>query len=319
MNSLGGDPGVIGEQILINRATATIVGIAPRSFHGFGPERPPLWIPMGMLPAVRGSVARWQDPGESGWRIFGRLKDGGSVGQVNAELRAMAARSPDLFPNGPLIGSTGGERWSGPVSAEKRIEFLLVVVLPLVVAGLILWIGCSNVANLLLARASSRRKEIAIRLANGASRSRLLRLLLTESLLLAAAGGVLGMLLAVWTLDVVWLTLPEAPRLAVELDTHVLLYTSARLSRRDAAVRAGAGPPRDARRCGAAAEGRGAGASGRRAARRARATVLPRHPVRLLDGPPGRRRDVRADDRHCAFRRAGGADRPPRHHPSRSG
>ena len=106
MKSLGGDPGVIGEQILINRVPATILGIAPRSFHGFGPERPPLWIPMGMLPAVRGSVARWEDPGESGWRIFGRLKDGGSVGQVNAELRTIAARSPDLFPNGPLIGST---------------------------------------------------------------------------------------------------------------------------------------------------------------------------------------------------------------------
>jgi predicted permease len=149
------------------------------------------------------------------------------VGQVNAELRTIAARSPDLFPNGPLIGSTGGESWSGPVSAEKRIEFLLVVVLPLVVAGLILWIGCSNVANLLLARASARRKEIAIRLANGASRSRLVRLLLTESLLLAAAGGALGMVLALWTLDFVWLTLPEAPRLAIELDMHVLLYTSA--------------------------------------------------------------------------------------------
>jgi len=227
MTSLGGDPGVIGEQILINRVSATILGIAPRSFHGFGPERPPLWIPMGMLPAVRGSVARWQDPGESGWRIFGRLKDGGSVGQVNAELHVIAARSPGVFPNGPLIGSTGGESWSGAVSAEKRIEFLLVVVLPLVVAGLILWIGCSNVANLLLARASARRKEIAIRLANGASRSRLLRLLLTESLLIAAAGGALGMVLGVWTLDFVWLTLPEAPRLAIELDMHVLLYTGA--------------------------------------------------------------------------------------------
>jgi predicted permease len=181
---------------------------------------------MGMLPAVRASVARWQDPGESGWRLFGRLKNDGSVGQTNAELRTMAARSPRLFPNGPLIGSTDGESWRGPVSAEKRIEFLLVVVLPLVVAGLILWIGCSNVANLLLARASSRRKEIAIRMANGASRSRLLRLLLTESLLLAAAGGALGILLAVWTLDLVWLTLPEAPQLAVELDMHVLLYTS---------------------------------------------------------------------------------------------
>ena len=226
MNSLGGDPGVIGEQILVNRVSATVLGIAPRSFHGFGPERPPLWIPMGMLPAIRGSVPRWEDPGESGWRIFGRLGGGRSVGQVNAELRTMAARSPAVFPNGPLIGSTGGESWSGPVSAEKRIEFLLVVVLPLVVAGLILWIGCSNVANLLLARASSRRKEIAIRLANGASRSRLVRLLLTESLLLAAAGGALGLLLAGWTLDFVWLTLPEAPRLAIELDMNVLLYTT---------------------------------------------------------------------------------------------
>jgi predicted permease len=227
MKSLGGDPGVIGERVFINRVPATILGIAPRSFHGFGPERPPLWIPMGILPAIRGRVARWQDPAESGWRLFGRLRDDGSVGQVNAELQAMAARSPDLFPNGPLIGSTGRERWSGPVSAEKRIEFLLVVVLPLVVAGLILWIGCSNVANLLLARAAWRRKEIAIRLANGASRSRLLRLLLTESLLLAAAGGALGMLLAMWTLDLVWVTLPDAPRLAIELDMHVLLYTSA--------------------------------------------------------------------------------------------
>ena len=224
---LAGDPGVIGEQILINRVSATIVGIAPRSFHGFGPERPPLWLPMGLLPAIRASAPRWQDPRESGWRLFGRLREGGSVGEVNAELQAMAARAPDIFPNGPLAGSTGRERWSGPVSAEKRIEFLLVVVLPLVVAGLILWIGCSNVANLLLARASARRKEIAIRLANGASRLRLVRLLLTESLLLAAAGGILGMLLAGWTLDLVWVTLPEAPQLAIELDTRVLVYTSA--------------------------------------------------------------------------------------------
>ena len=117
--------------------------------------------------------------------------------------------------------------WTGAASGEKRIEFLLVVVLPLVVVALILWIGCSNVANLLLSRAAARRKEIAIRLATGASRLRLIRLLLTESLLLALAGGVAGMLIAIWTLDFIWLTLPEAPRLAIELDTHVLLYTGA--------------------------------------------------------------------------------------------
>jgi predicted permease len=226
MQTTSGDPGVLGEQVVVNRVPATIVGIAPRSFHGFGPERPPLWIHLGMLPGVRGTPARWDDPEESGWRMFGRLAAGASLGQVNAEIQTLASRSPALFPAGLRAESAGGERWSGPVSAEKRIEFLLVVVAPLVVVGLVLWIGCSNVANLLLARASARRKEIAIRLANGATRSRLIRLLLTESLLLALAGGAAGMLLAAWTLDLLWLMLPDVPRLAVEIDARVLLYTS---------------------------------------------------------------------------------------------
>ena len=224
---LGSRPDVLGQTLLVNRVPVTIIGVAPKSFHGFGPERPPLWMPMGLLPAVRGSAVKWDDPAETGWRIVGRLADGVPLGQLNAELRTIATRLPDVFPTGPVVASVGPELWTGPVSAEKRIEFLLVVVLPLAVVALILWIGCSNVANLLLSRAAARRKEIAIRLASGASRARLVRLLLTESLLLALAGGAVGMLLAVWTLDFIWLTLPEAPRLAVELDTHVLLYTGA--------------------------------------------------------------------------------------------
>ena len=225
--TLAGDPSIVGETILINDTPATIVGVAPRTFHGFGPERPPLWIPMGMTAAVRSSPVRWEDSTENGWRIFGRLKDGAGLGEANAELQTLATRSPSLYPGGPLRAATGRERWTGPVSPEKRVEFLLVVVLPLVVVGLILWVGCSNVANLLLARASGRRKEIAIRLANGATRYRIIRLLLTESLLLAVGGGALGLLLAVWTIDFAWATLPEVPRLAVELDAHVLLYTGA--------------------------------------------------------------------------------------------
>ena len=226
-DALGGDPQAIGQTILINDTPATIRGIAPQAFHGFGPERPPLWMPLGMLPAVRGIAPRWDDAGESGWRVFGRIADGGSIEQVNAELAALSAREPHRFPAEPLRAATGGERFTGAVSAEKRIEFLLVVVLPLVVVGLILWVGCSNVANLLLARAAARRKEIAIRMANGAGRARLIRLLLTESVLLALAGGAAGLLLAVWCRDLIWAVLPEAPRLAVEIDLNVLLYTGA--------------------------------------------------------------------------------------------
>jgi predicted permease len=224
--TLGADPNVLGEMITVNGVAATVVGIAPESFHGIGPERPPLWIPMGMVPLVRSKIPQWDSPAETGWRIIGRLRDGVSLAQVNSELKILELRQPALFPSGALFGTVGPERWSGPVSAEKRIEFLLVVVLPLVVVALILWIGCSNVANLLLARAASRRKEIAIRLANGASRARVIRLLLTESLLLAAGGGALGLLASAWTLDLAWAILPEVPRLAVEIDAHVLIYTT---------------------------------------------------------------------------------------------
>ena len=226
-NALGSDPQAIGQTILINDTPATIRGIAPQAFHGFGPERPPLWMPLGMMPAVRGTPPRWDDPAESGWRVFGRIADGGSIEQVNAELAALAGREPSRVPAQPLHAATGGERFVGAASAEKRIEFLLVVVLPLAVVALILWIGCSNVANLLLARAAVRRKEIAIRMANGAGRARLIRLLLTESFLLALAGGAAGLLLAIWCRDLIWAALPEAPRLAVELDLNVLLYTGA--------------------------------------------------------------------------------------------
>jgi predicted permease len=184
-------------------------------------------MPLGMLPGVTGNAPRWDDPAESGWRVFGRIAHGGSIDQVNAELAALATREAHRFPSEPLHAATGGERFAGAASAEKRIEFLLVVVLPLVVVALILWIGCSNVANLLLARAAVRRKEMAIRMANGAGRGRLIRLLLTESFLLALGGGAAGLLLAMWCRDLIWAALPEAPRLALELDLNVLLYTGA--------------------------------------------------------------------------------------------
>jgi putative ABC transport system permease protein len=225
-DTLGSDPGVLGGTVVLNDVPATIVGVAPRSFHGFGPERPPLWMSISMAPAVASAAPGWDAVQAQTWRMFGRLRPGMTPGSVNAELAAIAARAPAVFEGQPPRASSGGEGWAGAASGEKRIEFLLVVVVPLVVVALILWVGCSNVANLLLARAAARRKEIAIRLANGASRLRLLRLLLTESLLLALTGGLVGVMLAIWTRDLVWAALPEAPRLAVELDATVMIYTA---------------------------------------------------------------------------------------------
>jgi putative ABC transport system permease protein len=224
--TLDGDPSVLGREVAVNRVTAVVVGVAPRAFHGFGPVRPPLWIPVGMLPAPGREGSGGGGPDANGWRVFGRLPAGIAPAQVNAELAVLASRMPEIFTAGPLAGGTGPEELTGPPSPEKRIEFLLVVVLPLVVVVLILWIGCSNVATLLLARADARRRELAIRLACGAGRPRLVRMLLTESLLLAGAGAALGFLVGNRALEAIWLTLPEAPRLAVELDGHVLAYTA---------------------------------------------------------------------------------------------
>ena len=217
---LAADPAVVGDTIVVGGTPAVVTGVAPRSFHGFGPERPPLWVSMALLPGAL-------DPGEpaAGWRLFGRMAANATPDAVNAELQALAAHAPHLVP-APLRAWTGREDWSGPASPEKRIEFLLVVVLPLVTVALILWIGCSNVANLLLARAALRRKEIAIRLASGASRTRLVRLLLAESLLLALAGAAAGLLLSAWALDLIWAMLPELPRLAIEIDWRVMAYTT---------------------------------------------------------------------------------------------
>ena len=107
VKDLGRNPDIIGQSLVINRVPVTIIGVAPESFHGFGPERPPLWMPMGLLPAIRGAAIKWDDPAESGWRIVGRLADGVAVGQLNAELRTIATRAPEVFTAGPLVASVG--------------------------------------------------------------------------------------------------------------------------------------------------------------------------------------------------------------------
>jgi predicted permease len=222
-SQMNADRSVIGRTVRINGIVLTIVGVAARDFHGPGPEGPPLWIPLSMRSLV------WpKETSGDRFGIFGRLNPQVELGQAQAAINLIVVRAGDLFPETTRYRlSVGREDWRGEVSAEKRIEFILVTTVPLVIAGGLLWIACSNVGNLLLARAVQRRKEIAIRVASGASRARLVRMLMSESIVLAILGGGAGLWVATVTIDFVFATLAEYGAFSVQLDERVFVYTAA--------------------------------------------------------------------------------------------
>jgi len=205
---LSGAPDVIGRTIILNRHRFTVIGVAPQGFKGMvTPYLTSVWIPLMMSARVKHEIKRADDLRDfepdsadelrSFGRVspIGRLKPGVSLSQAQAAIETFSPRSdePDedsrfrlIRPEGIYIGNTG----------DMRRQVTKATTLMGVIAGIVLLIACSNLANLLLARASVRRKEIAIRMALGASRVRLIRLLMTESVLLALAGGGIGLLVA---------------------------------------------------------------------------------------------------------------------------
>ena len=215
----GGDPAVIGRVILLDRQPHEIVGVMPAGF-GFPPAgEEQLWTPLSNDPADRHSQSRRA----RALSVIGRLRAGASPAQAQQEMSAIAEGLAAEYPDSHA--GWGAQLASAHEQLVRTVRPALLVVFAAV--GFLLLIVCANVANLMLARLASRRREIAVRAALGAGRLQLLRQLLTESAVLALTGGALGLLVALATVRLVQ-SLParSLPRAAdVRVDAAVLLFT----------------------------------------------------------------------------------------------
>ena len=200
---LAGDSSVIGRALTVNGRSMTIIGIAPPRFSGVYPAlRTDAWLPLALGPILRGRPTELLDAQTSWMQLVGRTASGSSPAQAQRELAALSARYvADVGAAEPrdlnVFTSAKVSPVAGlPSDAASSVAAFLAVLLG--IAGLVLLIASVNVASMLLARAVVRRREIAMRIALGASRLRLIRQLLVESLLLFGIGGAVGTLLAVW-------------------------------------------------------------------------------------------------------------------------
>jgi putative ABC transport system permease protein len=220
-----GDQNVVGKKITLNSETFTIIGVMPPSFRFPTPDIE-LWTSMAPVynTPARSSVGDWiNDRNLRGYRVVGRLQKWISPQQGQAEMNTIAARLAQIYPN----SESGIGIVLVPLHEQVVGTYRKPLVVLLIAVGFILLIACANVANLLMTKTSARNREIAIRRAMGAGQLRLIRQMLTESILLSTLGAVLGLLLATWGVQVLLgLTPKEIPRLeGVSVDRWALLFT----------------------------------------------------------------------------------------------
>ena len=216
----GADPGVVNQAITINGERFTIIGVMPEEFN-YPFNAGEMWSPLVFDPKDK------TDRGNHYLQVLGRLKPGVTIDQARHDLAAIAARANEQYPE------TNAGRSVYILSMTEDAVRGARPYAPIVLAavGFVLLIACANVANLLLVRSSGRQKEIAIRLAMGASRMRLIRQLLTESLLLAFVGGALGLLISVWGVEGLATGIPESFSKFIpgwhklEVDRTTMLFT----------------------------------------------------------------------------------------------
>jgi len=234
--NFGSDPSVVGKQVEVNGQPATIIGVTPKDFHGtFFAFDMDGFLTLNAMAMDKESSKFWTDRHDRRLVVLGRLKRGSSLSQASTSVNVVAQRLAVQYPstNGDVIMSVIPERLARP--APLVSSFVPVISgLFLVLAALVLLLACMNVANLLLARATARRREMAIRSALGAGRARLIRQMITESFLLALLGGIAGIFFGEWAISAsgsalhsVTTTTNFAYKLDCRLDWRVFSYTLA--------------------------------------------------------------------------------------------
>ena len=215
-NKLGGDESIVGKDIKLKDQPFTIVGVTPPDFFGESVGRAPdIWVPLMMQPNLDRGESTLAMPNMGWLRVMARLEPNGNRQQAEAELAVWLSQiqldQTELGRNARRLRNVEVVPGSRGLS-ETRVKFSKQLWILTVVVGLLLLIACANVANLLLVRASARAKEVAVRLAIGAGRGRLIRQFLTESLLLAFAGAALGLIFASWGSRLLLLMASEGSR-----------------------------------------------------------------------------------------------------------
>jgi putative ABC transport system permease protein len=217
-NRFGGDPNFLGKQLTLNGAVFTVVGILPPDFEfPLDPDRIEIWLPVTAYPNFS------RERKDTNLVAIGRMKPGVTLTQAQAEMSAIARNLAKEYPD------ADGQRDALVISLQDAMnENLRPVILVLFAAvGFVLLIACANVVNLLLARAAARGREIAVRATLGAGRLRLIRQMLTETLLLWVAGGAIGLIAAYWALPALLASapVPLPPGIPIKVDGAVFAFT----------------------------------------------------------------------------------------------